>query len=42
MLFTEQLVFLDGYSDDGLRLQGTEMLLDHYELYLEREESGTH
>jgi uncharacterized protein YndB with AHSA1/START domain len=42
MLFTEQIVFLDGYEDDGLRLKGTELLLDQFELYLEREENSTH
>ena len=42
MLFTEQVVFLDGYPDDGLRRQGTEIGLDNFEAFLDREASGTH
>ena len=42
MLFTEQVVFLDGYPDDGLRRQGTEIGLDNFGAFLDREASGTH
>jgi hypothetical protein len=42
MVFTEQVVFLDGYADNGARLQGTEIGLDNLELFLEREESPIH
>lgn len=42
MIFTEQVVFLDGYADNGARLQGTEIGLDNLELFLEREESPIH
>ncbi|PDS77348.1 SRPBCC family protein [Rhizobium sp. L43] len=42
MVFTEQAVFLDGYADNGARLQGTEIGLDNLELFLEREESPIH
>jgi uncharacterized protein YndB with AHSA1/START domain len=42
MVFTEQVVFLDGYADDGSRLQGTEILLDRVEAFVERETSSTH
>ncbi|MBX4902126.1 SRPBCC family protein [Rhizobium bangladeshense] len=39
MVFTEQVVFLDGYADNGARLQGTEIGLDNLTLFLERETS---
>lgn len=42
MVFTEQVVFLDGYPDNGARLQGTEIGLGNLELFLEREESPIH
>ncbi|MDK4736533.1 SRPBCC family protein [Rhizobium sp. CNPSo 3490] len=42
MVFTEQVVFLDGYADNGARLQGTEIGLDNLELFLEREASPIH
>ncbi|MBY3084451.1 ATPase [Rhizobium laguerreae] len=42
MVFTEQVVFLDGYADNGARLQGTEIGLDNLQLFLEREESPIH
>lgn len=42
MVFTEQVVFLDGYADNGARLQGTEIGLDNLALFLEREESPIH
>lgn len=42
MVFTEQVVFLDGYPDDGLRRQGTELGLDSFEAFLEREAGGVH
>ena len=42
MVFTEQVVFLDGYPDDGLRLQGTEIGLDNLVAFLERETSAVH
>ncbi|TCU12822.1 SRPBCC family protein [Rhizobium sullae] len=42
MVFTEQVVFLDGYADDGLRLQGTEIALDHFQAFVERETSQVH
>ncbi|CAN7406307.1 SRPBCC family protein [Rhizobium leguminosarum] len=42
MVFTEQVVFLDGYTDNGARLQGTEIGLDNLQLFLEREESPIH
>ncbi|ANM10918.1 MULTISPECIES: SRPBCC family protein [unclassified Rhizobium] len=42
MTFTEQVVFLDGYADNGARLQGTEIGLDNLELFLEREASPIH
>jgi hypothetical protein len=40
MLFTEQAIFLDGYADDGSRLQGTEIGLDRLQAFLERETSS--
>ncbi|MGX9990093.1 SRPBCC family protein [Rhizobium sp. Z1P35] len=42
MVFIEQVVFLDGYADNGARLQGTEIGLDNLQLFLEREESPIH
>jgi uncharacterized protein YndB with AHSA1/START domain len=42
MLFTEQVVFLDGYADDGSRLQGTELLLDSLQAFVDREASVVH
>jgi len=42
MLFTEQVVFLDGYPDDGMRRQGTELGLDSFEAFLKREAGGVH
>jgi uncharacterized protein YndB with AHSA1/START domain len=42
MVFTEQVVFLDGYADNGARLQGTEIGLDNLQLFLEPEESPIH
>ena len=42
MVFTEQVVFLDGYADNGARLQGTEIGLDNLEIFLERETSPIH
>ncbi|EJZ21873.1 SRPBCC family protein [Rhizobium sp. Pop5] len=42
MIFTEQVVFLDGYPDNGARLQGTKIGLDNLELFLEREMSPLH
>ncbi|MGV4795528.1 SRPBCC family protein [Rhizobium sp. F40D2] len=42
MIFTEQVAFLDGYADNGARLQGTEIGLDNLELFLERETNSIH
>ncbi len=42
MLFTEQVVFLDGYPDNGSRLLGTEMGLDSLQAFLERRDSPVH
>jgi uncharacterized protein YndB with AHSA1/START domain len=42
MTFTEQVVFLDGYADNGSRLRGTEIGLDHLQAFLEREASPLH
>lgn len=42
MVFTEQVVFLDGYPDNGARLQGTKIGLDNLTLFLEREASAIH
>ncbi|MBB5573623.1 MULTISPECIES: SRPBCC family protein [Rhizobium] len=39
MLFTEQVVFLDGYGDNGSRLMGTEIGFDNLRLYVEGDES---
>ncbi|EJK82049.1 SRPBCC family protein [Rhizobium rhizogenes] len=39
MLFTEQVVFLDGYGDNGSRLMGTEMGFDNLRLYVEGDET---
>ncbi|MFS8048895.1 SRPBCC family protein [Rhizobium sp. BR 314] len=35
MTFVEQVVFLDGYSDNGSRLMGTEIGFDNLRLYVE-------
>jgi uncharacterized protein YndB with AHSA1/START domain len=42
MLFTEQVVFLDGYADNGSRLQGTEILVDRIQAFVERETALVH
>jgi uncharacterized protein YndB with AHSA1/START domain len=42
MVFVEQVAFLDGYADDGSRLQGTEIALDRLQAILERDASVTH
>ncbi|OCJ04322.1 ATPase [Rhizobium sp. AC44/96] len=42
MMFTEQVVFLDGYADNSSRLQGTEILLDRVQAFVERETSIVH
>ncbi|GAJ91105.1 SRPBCC family protein [Rhizobium rhizogenes] len=39
MLFTEQVVFLDCYGDNGSRLMGTEMGFDNLRLYVEGDET---
>lgn len=39
MSFVEQVVFLDGYGDNGSRLMGTEIGFDNLRLYLEGDES---
>lgn len=39
MYFTEQVVFLDGYADDGARLMGTEIGFDNLRLYVEGDET---
>jgi len=39
MLFTEQVVFLDGYADNGSRLMGTEIGFDNLRLYVESDET---
>lgn len=39
MTFTEQVVFLDGYSDNGSRLMGTEIGFDSLRLYVEADEA---
>ena len=36
MIFTEQVVFLDGYEDGGSRERGTQKLLDQFEAALVR------
>jgi uncharacterized protein YndB with AHSA1/START domain len=36
MIFTEQVVFLDGYEDEGRRERGTQKLLDQLEAALVR------
>ncbi|MCZ3378910.1 SRPBCC family protein [Rhizobium sp. AG207R] len=40
MTFVEQVVFLDGYSDNGSRLMGTEIGFDNLRLYVEGNDSG--
>lgn len=42
MTFTEQVVFLDGYADNGSRLRGTEIGLERLQAFLEREASPIH
>jgi uncharacterized protein YndB with AHSA1/START domain len=42
MVFTEQVVFLDGYADNGSRLQGTEILIDRIQTFVEREAGAAH
>jgi len=42
MLFTEQVAFLDGYADGGSRRQGTEILVDRIQAYVERHGSTAH
>jgi uncharacterized protein YndB with AHSA1/START domain len=42
MLFTEQIVFLDGYADNGSRLQGTEILVARIQAFVEREPGVVH
>jgi hypothetical protein len=42
MLFTEQIVFLDGYADNGSRLQGTEILVARIQAFVERELGVVH
>lgn len=42
MLFTEQVAFLDGYADGGSRRQGTEILVDRIQAYVERDGSIAH
>ncbi|WP_431322427.1 SRPBCC family protein [Rhizobium sp. YTU87027] len=42
MLVTEQVVFLDGYTDGGSRRQGTEILVDRIQAFVEREGSIAH
>lgn len=42
MTFTEQVVFLDGYTDDGSRRQGTEILIDNVQAFIERESEIVH
>ena len=39
MTFVEQVVFLDGYSDNGSRLMGTEIGFDNLKLYVEGDDS---
>ncbi len=39
MIFVEQVVFLDGYSDNGSRLMGTEIGFDNLRLYVEGDDS---
>ncbi|NLR96333.1 ATPase [Rhizobium sp. P38BS-XIX] len=39
MIFTEQVVFLDGYSDNGSRLMGTEIGFDNLRLYVEADDA---
>ena len=39
MIFTEQVVFLDGYSDNGSRLMGTEIGFDNLRLYVETDDA---
>ncbi|MDQ0558532.1 uncharacterized protein YndB with AHSA1/START domain [Rhizobium mesoamericanum] len=42
MLFTEQVAFLDGYKDGGSRRQGTEILVDRIQAFVEREGNIAH
>ncbi|MBZ9788860.1 SRPBCC family protein [Rhizobium sp. 3T7] len=42
MLFTDQVVFLDGYADGGSRRQGTEILVDRIQAHVERDGSAAH
>ena len=42
MLVTEQVVFLDGYTDGGSRRQGTEILVDRIQAFVERDGSIAH
>ncbi|KQV81702.1 SRPBCC family protein [Rhizobium sp. Root1220] len=42
MLFVEQVAFLDGYADNGSRLQGTQILVDRIQAFVEREGSIFH
>lgn len=42
MLFTEQVVFLDDYTDGGSRRQGTEILVDRIQAFVERDGSTAH
>jgi len=39
MSFVEQVVFLDGYGDNGSRLMGTEIGFDRLRLYIEGDET---
>ena len=39
MSFVEQVVFLDGYGDNGSRLMGTEIGFDNLRLYVEGDET---
>jgi len=39
MTFVEQVVFLDGYGDNGSRLMGTEIGFDNLRLYVEGDDS---
>lgn len=39
MVFTEQVVFLDGYSDNGSRLMGTEIGFDNLRLFVEADDT---
>ena len=39
MTFVEQVVFLDGYSDNGSRLMGTEIGFDNLRLFVEADDA---